>query len=973
MKKAVMNGANRPSGACAARRSGRSGRARRIGFGAAATLAMLAFAATPALAVTGHGYSSAFGEPCTATPCGPGQLKDPTGVAVSETGATKGDVYVVDSGDNRVEVFSEKGEYLSEFNGTDSPQEVGALEEPQAIAIDNSCALRKLAEPKCKEEDPSNGDVYVSTHDSSIGYNPNNGELATVVDKFSASGAYMGQLNEGMGSEYGRMLGVSVDANGLVWTSRYGAAVNTGIEGIHDFSNALTNQVIGYRAIPTAFGAVASFAVDSEDNIYISTTGVGKFNSDGEAIVASRFGESGDLVAVSVDLASNDVYIDSGTAVEEAEPDGAVIQKASGAGHLAAGAGVGVDSSSDTVYVADSASDDVVVLTPGPTPPAPNTDAVSEVTATTATLNGDLEPKGSPTDYYFSYDKGASCAGEGAITTPLDPPNGPGHPAAGNTDEKASADITGLEPNASYAVCFVAENEYGPTYGSPVAIKTHSVAPEIAWEGESASPVTPFEATLHAQVNADNQESTVYFQYSTSPAVSAGGALSSATPVPPGAPGSSIGSGFGNVAVEAATGGVLAVDTPYYYQAVATNATGVSYGHVERFVTLALEPPAILAESVSGVTTSGATLEAQVGPGYQETTCEFRYGTEPSLATSTTVPCSPEHLGSGGEAPASAVVGGLAVGTTYYYRVVAENGTPPASEGKVEHFTTEGTAPLASTGATSALGQNSVNVTGTVNPNGVETFYYYQYGPTAEYGQSTTPEGEPGVAVGMGTSAVEAPGKLVPLTPGVTYHYRLVAWNVDGTSYGKDETFATPAGEGPLASTGPAGGVSDEEATLSGTVDPRGKETDYRFEYGTDTGYGTQAFGTVLPEQGVQTVTLSLRGLDPGTTYHYRLVASNPGGAAEGEDETFTTPGILDPLVFPVSAPLIGEPPVAFPSGSQANTGTSAQPKKLTNAEKLSKALRVCRAKKGRRRAGCEKAARKQYGPVQKRGARKKR
>jgi hypothetical protein len=196
-----------------------------------------------------------------------------------------------------------------------------------------------------------------------------------------------------------------------------------------------------------------------------------------------------------------------------------------------------------------------------------------------------------------------------------------------------------------------------------------------------------------------------------------------------------------------------------------------------------------------------------------------------------------------------------------------------------------------------------------------------------------------------------------------------VAWNEAGTSYGQDETFTTEAGQSPSVSTGSASGISVNGATISGTIDPDGAETSYRFEYGTSTEYGTQAFGTVLPQQGVQTVTLGLQGLAAGTTYHYRLVVSNPGGTAEGQDATFTTPAISDPLVNPAVAPLVATPSTAFPTGSQANTGTST--KTLTKAEKLKKALKACHAKKGKRRTSCERAARKQFGPVKKRATKK--
>jgi hypothetical protein len=381
-------------------------------------------------------------------------------------------------------------------------------------------------------------------------------------------------------------------------------------------------------------------------------------------------------------------------------------------------------------------------------------------------------------------------------------------------------------------------------------------------------------------------------------------------------------------------------------------------------------------EPTSSGSTSGAKLEAQVNPNNQETTYRFEYSTkeaggvlEVPITTRKGLSSIPAEYGN---RLASVVVTGLEAGTTYYYRIAAENAQsetePKPAEGTVQPFTTQAASPLVSTGAVSELGQSSVNVTGTLTPEGAETYYYYyyyQYGPTTEYGQSTSP-GEPGISSGAGLSAVAAPATLAPLTPGVSYHYRLVAWNEDGTSYGQDETFTAIAGEPPSVSTGPASGISVNGASISGTINPQGNETSYRFEYGTDTGYATQAFGTVLPEQGEQTVTLSLQGLDPGTTYHYRLVVSNPAGTSEGADETFTTPGILDPLVNPAVAPLIATPAIAFPSGSGANTGTTTTTKTLTNEQKLAKALKACHVKKGKERGECEAAARKRFGAAKK-------
>jgi hypothetical protein len=412
-------------------------------------------------------------------------------------------------------------------------------------------------------------------------------------------------------------------------------------------------------------------------------------------------------------------------------------------------------------------------------------------------------------------------------------------------------------------------------------------------------------------------------------------------------------------------------NTTYDYRFIAENTAHEKTEATATFHTLPGLAPMVEGESAGAVTQTTASLTAQVDTGSEATTCEVQYVDESEFdaagyATPTTVGCEPRELAEGaGVAPqgVSANLTGLQRGTTYHYRVLASDTTGP-TEGADKTFTTLTTTTV--TGGASAIRQSSANVTGTLNPEDVETYYYYQYGPTTEYGQSTSPEG-PGINVGTGTSAVQAPATLVPLTPGVSYHYRLVAWNEDGTTYGQDETFTTEAGLAPLASTGPASGISVSEATISGTIDPAGKETSYRFEYGTNTEYGTQAFGTVLPEQGEQTVTLSLRGLEAGTTYHYRLVVSNPGGEATGADATFTTPPIADPLVNPAIAPLIATPAIAFPTGSQENTGaTKTTTKKLTNAQKLAKALRACAKQPKRKRATCEKQAHNRYGTAKK-------
>jgi len=105
------------------------------------------------------------------------------------------------------------------------------------------------------------------------------------------------------------------------------------------------------------------------------------------------------------------------------------------------------------------------------------------------------------------------------------------------------------------------------------------------------------------------------------------------------------------------------------------------------------------------------------------------------------------------------------------------------------------------------------------------------------------------------------------------------------TDIGADEFVPVPT-----VVTGPATGVSAQAATLIGSVTANGVPTSYHFEYGPTTAYGNATAatdpGTGL---GALPVTAALDGLSPGTTYHYRLVASNKTGVNRGHDQSLTT------------------------------------------------------------------------------------
>ena len=84
--------------------------------------------------------------------------------------------------------------------------------------------------------------------------------------------------------------------------------------------------------------------------------------------------------------------------------------------------------------------------------------------------------------------------------------------------------------------------------------------------------------------------------------------------------------------------------------------------------------------------------------------------------------------------------------------------------------------------------------------------------------------------------------------------------------------------------------VTASSARVSAIVEPNGDSTSYSFDYGTSTSYGNDnGSWDIGPTRGPQTVSGTLIGLTPGTTYHFRAEAFNSLGTTYGADETFTT------------------------------------------------------------------------------------
>jgi hypothetical protein len=121
----------------------------------------------------------------------------------------------------------------------------------------------------------------------------------------------------------------------------------------------------------------------------------------------------------------------------------------------------------------------------------------------------------------------------------------------------------------------------------------------------------------------------------------------------------------------------------------------------------------------------------------------------------------------------------------------------------------------------------------------------------------------------------------------------------------------------PSVSTGAARQVSYGSATLAGSVDPRGRDASYYFQYGPTKAYGGQ---TAIADAGAGrrrlAVSLPVAGLQPLTVYHYRLVAVSSAGAAIGRDRTLLTKKV------PLALQILTSPDPVLYGGSVIVQGT---------------------------------------------------
>jgi hypothetical protein len=365
------------------------------------------------------------------------------------------------------------------------------------------------------------------------------------------------------------------------------------------------------------------------------------------------------------------------------------------------------------------------------------------------------------------------------------------------------------------------------------------------------------------------------------------------------------------------------------------------------------------------------TLTGEVNPeSVAETTVWFQYGTTPALGATTPA----KQVAGGALVPVEATLEGLPPDEIYYYRTVAEGetdrGQPDLAKETLSCQTLLVAPGIEGEPESGDVTFSSAVLFGAVNPENASSEYWFQYAAyrpgvcetlAACAGALQTKRLESS-AYGVVGVALAASG----LQPSTTYLYRLAAVNRSKNgqeqheSVGAEGSFTTPSAPSPFARTGEVGAVSATSAILNGTVDPGGAGATYAFQVGIDKGagtvYSTVAQGATGAEANVVSESFTLTGLQPGTTYAYKLTIASAYGVSEGVPVTFTTAGLPQVVFAPPVLAQLPVPGIAFPGASPDLT-----PKRLTRAQQLASALRACARKPKSKRGACVRNARKKY------------
>ena len=334
----------------------------------------------------------------------------------------------------------------------------------------------------------------------------------------------------------------------------------------------------------------------------------------------------------------------------------------------------------------------------------------------------------------------------------------------------------------------------------------------------------------------------------------------------------------------------LALSTKYYVRAYAKNASGIGFGEVLEFETLAEALlPEVSTVEVSNVTSTTATCMGNVASdGGLEL---IERGVCWSLSANPTLTDSHSTATDATLGVFEVAMTGLTPNKTYHVRAYATNAKGTAYGDDLTFTTTEGLPVVTTLGiteitATSAKGGGEVTDQGASNVTERGICWSTSHNPTTS-----------GTHASSGTGAGSYTVSMTNLTPNATYYVRAYATNAQGTAYGAEVSFMALEGL-PVVMT------LDMTDITSTTAEGHGKVTDQGGSAVTERGIcwstspsPTTSGSHVNSGTGTGEYTVSLTNLTPGTKYYVRAYATNSQGTTYGEQKDFTTSATLPTVV----------------------------------------------------------------------------
>src|SRR5215207_6413904 len=194
-------------------------------------------------------------------------------------------------------------------------------------------------------------------------------------------------------------------------------------------------------------------------------------------------------------------------------------------------------------------------------------------------------------------------------------------------------------------------------------------------------------------------------------------------------------------------------------------------------------------------------------------------------------------------------------------------------------------APVVETLPAAPVGETTATLHGTVDANGEEAGYFFEYGTSSAYGLKTEE-----LSAGAGEDPVDVTAALTGLSPATTYHYRLVSGEVQG----EDMTFTTAAATpNPTVPAISGRGTSERTArsvVLEAKIDPNLAATTYAVEWGYTADLGQATPSQTLPAgDDPVAVRVPLTGLTPYSRIYWRVVATNAAGVKRSTILTLRT------------------------------------------------------------------------------------